>query len=80
MAKDLYYKIEENGYWILDKNDPMLKIHQYEPYIPDHTKSYEENAKAQIAELTAVVDITETEEYQRGYDDAVLAMIEAGLL
>ena len=50
-AMDLYYVIEENGYHIYDKNDKMFHVHQYEPYIPDPTKSYEENAIAQIAEL-----------------------------
>ena len=50
--KDLYYVIEENGYHIYDRNDPNYHIHQYEPYIPDPTKSYEENAQAQIEELT----------------------------
>ena len=49
--KDLYYVIEENGYHIYDRIDPLYHVHQHEPYIPDHTKSYEENAKAQIAEL-----------------------------
>ena len=51
MEKDLYYVIEENGYRIYDRNDPLFHIHQYEPYIPDHTKSYEENAQAQVHEL-----------------------------
>lgn len=46
--KDLYYTIDENGYHIYDRNDPLFHIHQYEPYIPDHSKTYEENAKAQI--------------------------------
>ena len=50
--RDLYYTIEENGYHIYDRNDPLFHIHQYEPYIPDPTKSYEENAQAQIDELT----------------------------
>lgn len=59
MEKDLYYVIEENGYHIYDRNDPLFHIHQYEPYIPDHTKSYEENAQAQIAELTKEPDPTE---------------------
>lgn len=49
--KDLYYVIEENGYHIYDRNDPLYHVHQYEPFIPDKSKSYEENAKAQIAEL-----------------------------
>lgn len=51
---DLYYVIEENGYHIYDQNDPLFHIHQYEPYIPDPTKSYEENAQAQIEELTYI--------------------------
>lgn len=57
--KDLYYVIEENGYHIYDRNDPLFHIHQYEPYIPDHTKSYEENAQAQIEELTKEPEPTE---------------------
>ena len=52
MSKDLYYEITENGYHIYDRNDPLFHVHQYEPYIRDHTKSYEENAQAQIEELT----------------------------
>ena len=59
MEKDLYYVIEENGYHIYDRNDPLFHIHQYEPYIPDHTKSYEENAQAQIEELTREPEPTE---------------------
>ena len=57
--RDLYYTIEENGYHIYDRNDPLYHIHQYEPYIPDHTKSYEENAQAQIEELTREPEPTE---------------------
>ena len=48
--KDLYYVIEENGYHIYDRNDGLLHVHQYEPYIPDKSKTYEENAQAQIHE------------------------------
>ena len=59
MEKDLYYVIEENGYHIYDRNDPLFHIHQYEPYIPDHSKSYEENAQAQIEELTKEPEPTE---------------------
>ena len=57
--KDLYYVIEENGYHIYDRNDSLFHVHQYEPYIPDHTKSYEENAQAQIEELTQEPEPTE---------------------
>ena len=59
MEKDLYYEIYENGYHIYDRNDPLFHVHQYEPYIPDHTKSYEENAQAQIEELTKEPEPTE---------------------
>lgn len=74
MEKDLYYVIEENGYHIYDRNDPLFHIHQYEPFIPDHTKSYEENAQAQIEELTREPE-PEVDEYQQGYDQAVLDML-----
>ena len=57
--KDLYYEITENGYHIYDRNDPLFHVHQYEPYIPDHTKSYEENAHAQIEELSIEPEPTE---------------------
>lgn len=48
---NLYYVITENGYHIYDRNDSLFHIHQYEPYIPNRNLSYEENAKAHIAEL-----------------------------
>ena len=50
--KDLYYKLVEDGYHIYDRNDSLFHVHQYEPYIPDHTKNYEENAIVQIEELS----------------------------
>lgn len=46
--KDLYYEITDTGYYIYDRNDEFFRIHQYEHYIPDKTKSYEENAQMQI--------------------------------
>ena len=46
--KDLYYEVTENGYHIYDRNDNMFHVHQYEPYIPDKMKSYQENAEGQI--------------------------------
>lgn len=66
--KDLYYTIEENGYHIYDRNDPLYHIHQYEPYIPDKSKTYEENAIAQIAELTAEPEPTENPEKAEAED------------
>lgn len=43
---NLTYEILENGYQILKDGKPWIV--QLEPCIPDKTKSYEENAKAQI--------------------------------
>lgn len=51
--KNLYYELTSDGYYIYEQNDPLFKVHQYEPYIPDPSKSYEENAIAQMAELSA---------------------------
>lgn len=55
---DLYYEIYDKGYHIYDRNNPLFHIHQYEPYIPDHSKSYEENAQAQIKELLMMEQIS----------------------
>lgn len=49
MNKTYTYEVTENGYFIFI--DGKKVIHQYEPFIPDKTKSYEENAQAQIAEM-----------------------------
>lgn len=49
--KNLYYELTSDGYHIYDRNDLLFHIHQYEPYIPDHSKSYEDNAKAQMHEF-----------------------------
>lgn len=51
--KELYYELTSDGYYILDHDDPLFRVHQYEPYIPDPSKTYEENAIAQMAALTA---------------------------
>lgn len=49
MEKNYTYEITNDGYYILINGEKV--IHQYEPYIPDKSKSYEENAIAQIEEL-----------------------------
>lgn len=59
--KNLYYELTSDGYYIYDHNDPLFRVHQYEPYIPDHSKSYEENAIAQMAELSVEPEPTEDE-------------------
>lgn len=76
---DLYYEITDDGYWIYDRLSEM-KLHQYEPYIPDHSKSYEENAIAQIAELMNQPDPSdnpfEDSMYAAGYEQALLDIME----
>ena len=47
--KQVSYEVTDNGYKIF--LDGQLWIHQYEPFIPDKSKSYEENAIAQMEEL-----------------------------
>ena len=49
--KDLYFQITDDGYVILDRNDELFRVRQYEPYIPDKSKTYEENAQAQIHKI-----------------------------
>ena len=49
MEKEYTYEVTENGYFIFINGKKV--IHQYEPFIPDKTKTYEENAKAQIKEM-----------------------------
>lgn len=43
-GKPLYYDILDDGFKIYVGQTDRASIHQYEPYIPDPSKSYEENA------------------------------------
>ena len=74
---DLYYEITENGYHIYDRNDPLFHIHQYEPYIPDPTKSYEENAIAQIEELMKEPEEPEPYDERQALIDEIVAEVNA---
>lgn len=47
--KQISYEVIDDGYKIY--LDGQLWIHQYEPFIPNPSKSYEENALAQMEEL-----------------------------
>ena len=61
--KEVSYEVLEDGYKIyLDGGD---FIHQYEPYIPDKTKTYEENALAQIEELVAMHENAKNEQMEK---------------
>ena len=58
--KNYEYSIEEDGYTIY--NEGKAWIVQHEPYIPDKSKSYEENAKAQIDEIIASQESAQQEQ------------------
>lgn len=70
----LYYEILEDGYYIKDDEQPLMVIHQYEPFIPYPDLGYEGSAQKQIEDLT--IKPEETELYQMGYDQAILDMLE----
>lgn len=76
---NLTYNILENGYQIL--NDGKVWIEQIAPFIPNKDLSYEENAKAQIAELVANEEASKKEqatleELQQQVTDLQLALAE----
>ena len=78
--EDTYtYEVTENGYYIYINGRKV--IHQYEPYIPNPSISYEENAKAQIEELKASEEAqkeekTQMEQMQQDITDIQLALVE----
>ena len=61
--KQIYYEVTDNGYKIY--LDGQLWIHQYEPYIPNPSKSYEENAIAQMEELVAMHGNAKNEQMEK---------------
>ena len=61
--KQISYEILENGYRI--NLDGQAWIEQTEPYIPDKSKSYEENAIAQIEELVAMHENAKNEQIEK---------------
>ena len=75
----LDYKLLKNGYQITDNG--KVWIEQIEPFIPNKDLSYEENAKAQIAELleqqeSAKQEQATMEEMQQQITDLQLAVVE----
>lgn len=62
--KDIFYEILDDGYKIYIGQQSRPSIHQYEPYIPDPAKSYEENAILMCEELSGsrITPIDHTEE------------------
>lgn len=79
MEKTYSYEVTEDGYFILINGKKV--IHQYEPYIPDRTKTYKENAEAQIEELKEVYEQeknrkTDVELLKQDVTDIQLALTE----
>lgn len=48
----MFYEILDNGFKIYIGSNQDLRYVQTEPFIPDHSKSYEENALAMCKELS----------------------------
>ena len=61
--KQISYEVTDNGYKIY--LDGQQWIHQYEPYIPNPSISYEENAIAQIEELVAMHKNAKNEQMEK---------------
>mgnify|MGYP005791656645 FL=1 len=79
MEDNYTYEVTENGYYIYINGKKI--IHQYEPYIPNKSISYEENAKAQIEELKKAKEAsqnkkTSMEQMQQDITDLQLALVE----
>lgn len=55
-GKDVYYEILDDGFKIYVGQYVRPSIHQYEPYIPDPSKSYEENAIMMCEDLCKDLD------------------------
>ena len=61
--KQISYEVTDDGYKIYLDGKPW--IHQYEPYIPNPSISYEENAIAQIEELVAMHENAKNEQMEK---------------
>ena len=61
--KQISYEVTDNGYKIY--LDGQLWIHQYEPYIPNPSISYEENAIAQMEELVAMHENAKNDQMEK---------------
>lgn len=75
----LTYEVESNGYTIL--KDGKAWVVQHDPYIPDKSKSYEENAIMQIEELIrsseeSKQEMATMEDLQQQVTDLQLALAE----
>lgn len=55
MSADYYYETFENGYYIKDRNNPYMKLKQYEPFIfhrdSEDDKDYQAIAQRHIEDL-----------------------------
>ena len=55
-GKSVYYNTTEDGFDIYIGSEGNLVYTQHEPFIPDHSKTYEENAIQMCEELSKVVE------------------------
>lgn len=61
----LFYTINDDGFDIYYGEDSEIaRYHQYEPFIPNHTISYEENAKQMCADLSEKAHYVSTPEFK----------------
>ena len=63
-GKDIWYEILENGFNIYIAQTQRPAYVQTEPYIPDPSKSYEENAKQMCADLSEKAHYVPTPEFK----------------
>lgn len=71
-GKSVYYNITEDGFDIYIGSEGNLVYTQHEPFIPDHSKSYKENA-VQMCE-----DLCKEPEQHTSFDDR-LTTVEANI-
>lgn len=72
---EITYEVIEDGYKIYLNG--TLWIHQYEPYIPNHNLSYEENAIKQIEDIIAQEQASEEQAKQNDRIEQAIATILA---
>ena len=61
----LFYTINADGFDIYyGETSEIARYHQYEPFIPNHSISYEENAKQMCADLSKKAHYVQTPEFK----------------
>ena len=71
-GSDIFYNISDDGFDIYIGSEKNLVYTQHEPFIPDHSKTYEENA------IMMCEDLCKEPEQHVSFDDR-LTNIEANI-